>query len=102
MKSYLTLKKGCFLTSSASFSLAPNRLSGFRLSNWKNVTIQNQNQTKEICGQRTTNAVVVLQKGKNNLNHATAVNSRLQHYQGQLERLYPITLLEHYFKSSSF
>lgn len=31
----LTLKKGCFLTSSASFSLAPNLLSGFRLSNWK-------------------------------------------------------------------
>lgn len=28
---FLTLKKGCFLTSSASFSVAPKRLSGFLL-----------------------------------------------------------------------
>ena len=29
-----TLKKGCFLISSASLSLAPNLLSGFLLSNY--------------------------------------------------------------------
>ena len=34
MKNWLTLKKGCFLISAASLSLAPNRFSGFLRNNY--------------------------------------------------------------------
>ena len=34
-----TLKNGCFLTSSASFSPAPRRLSGFLLNSWGRVEL---------------------------------------------------------------
>lgn len=45
----LTLKNGCFFTSSASFSPEPRRLSGFLLNNWDQRNNNHQTKLNSNC-----------------------------------------------------